>query len=128
MAEPEEQVDHLFMQLVLSLQMGAWQQLGKIASPMTGKVERDLNMAKLSIDMLAMIQNKTRGNLTSDEQRVIDHVLYELRLNYIDESSKGEASSESGKAGEPQAGQDQTDRPGQSGGEQDDSGKDGVTQ
>lgn len=128
MAEPEEQVDHLFMQLVLSLQMGAWQQLGKIASPITGKVERDLAMAKLSIDMLAMIRNKTQGNLSAEEQRVIDHILYELRLNYVDESSKGGVSSEGGEGAEQQAGNDQADQSGQHGGEQGGMGNDGGTQ
>ena len=80
MAETNRQPDLLFLQLVLSLQMGAWHQLGKIANPMTGKVERDLAMAKMTIDMLGMIQAKTTGNLDPEEKRILDHALYELRL------------------------------------------------
>ena len=80
--------DHLFTQLILSLQMGAMQQLGKIASPINGKVERDLMMAKASIDMLGMLDEKTKGNLSTDEENILKHSLYELRLNYVDELKK----------------------------------------
>jgi hypothetical protein len=83
-----DKLDPYFFQLVLSLQGGAMHQMGKIASPLTGKVERDLDMAKSSIDMLGMIKEKTEGNLTEDEKNLIEHALYELRLNYIDELKK----------------------------------------
>ena len=82
--------DMMFSQLVISLQMGAMQQMGKIASPVTGKIERDLNMAKVSIDMLNMMEAKTTGNLSEDEKKFLNHVLYELRINYVDESNKGD--------------------------------------
>ena len=88
MTNSTETNKQLFTQLVLSLQMGAMQQLGKIASPITGKIERDLVMAKASIDMLEMLEVKTKGNLTSDEEKLLSHVLYELRLNYVDEVNK----------------------------------------
>jgi hypothetical protein len=91
MADAEEKIDPYFFQLVVSLQAGAVQQMGKIASPITGKVERNLDMAKNSIDLIGMLQTKTAGNLTRDEKRLIDHVLYELRLNYVDEANKDEA-------------------------------------
>ena len=93
MSENELHADALFTQLVLSLQMGAMQQMGKVASLITGKVERDMIMAKASIDMLGMLETKTKGNLSEDEQKLIQHILYELRLNYIDESKKKEVSS-----------------------------------
>lgn len=111
MNETTNQPDPLFLQLVLSLQMGAWQQLGKIASPLTGKVERDLHMAKMTIDMLSMIQAKTAGNLNPDEKRMVDHILYELRLNYVDESSKGETPSDTSSGPKTQAEERQMDRP-----------------
>lgn len=81
--------DIMFSQLVISLQMGAMQQMGKIASPITGKVERDLQMAKASIDMLSMLEAKTKGNLSDEESKLLKHVLYELRMNFVDESNKG---------------------------------------
>jgi hypothetical protein len=91
MADADEKIDPYFFQLVVSLQAGAVQQMGKIASPITGKVERNLDMAKNSIDLIGMLQTKTAGNLTREEKRLIDHVLYELRLNYVDEANKDEA-------------------------------------
>ncbi|UCE67191.1 MAG: DUF1844 domain-containing protein [Candidatus Zixiibacteriota bacterium] len=78
-----------FVQLVLSFHAAAWQQMGKVASVITGKVERDLNMAKHSIDMLGMLEEKTKGNLTEDEEKYLKHTLYELRMNYLDEMKKG---------------------------------------
>jgi len=96
-----EDLDMPFLQLVLSLQAGAMQHLGKIVSPVTGKVERDLAMAQGTINLLEMLQRKTQGNLTKDEQELLQHVLYELRLNFVDERSKEEVeSSTSQKASE----------------------------
>ncbi len=91
MSDSANQPNPHFMQLVMSFQAAAWQQLGKVASPFSGKVERDLAMAKNTIDMLGMIQEKTQGNLTDDEKNMLEHALYELRLNYVDESKKGDS-------------------------------------
>ena len=85
-----------FVQLVLSFHAAAWQQMGKVASIMTGKIERDLNMAKHSIDMLGMLEEKTKGNLTEDEEKYLKHTLYELRMNYLDEMKKGPEKKEEG--------------------------------
>src|SRR5262245_10534230 len=80
----------LFLGLVHSFQAAAMQQMGKIVNPFTNQVERDLTQAKLSIDMLEMIEERTRGNLTSEEARFLAHVLTELRLNYVQEMSEPE--------------------------------------
>ncbi len=79
----------LFLQLVLGLQQAAMVALGKLMNPMSGKLERNLDAAKNTIDTLAAIESRTRGNLESDEQRVITQVLTELRMNYVDELKKG---------------------------------------
>jgi hypothetical protein len=79
----------LFLGLVASLQMSAWIALGKIVSPMTQKIERDLEQAKETIDLLGMLEEKTRGNLHADEARLLERLLYELRLNYVDEMKTG---------------------------------------
>ena len=94
MDEHGEKMDMHLFQLVLSLQGGAMQQMGKIASPVSGKTERDLTMAKFSIDMIGMLQAKTKGNLTEEEDKFLSHVLYELRLNYVDETKKGNEAEE----------------------------------
>jgi uncharacterized protein DUF1844 len=78
----------LFLGLVHSFQAAAMQQMGKIMNPFTNQVERDLPQAKLSIDMLEMLQERTQGNLTSEEARFLAHVLTELRLNYVQETSQ----------------------------------------
>ncbi len=85
----------LFVQLLMSFQAAAYQQMGKIASPFTGKIERNLEMARHSIDMLAMLQAKTKGNLTDQEERYLSNILADLRLNYVDEANKPEPPKDS---------------------------------
>jgi hypothetical protein len=79
----------LFLQLVLGLQQAAMVALGKLMNPMSGKLERSLEGARNTIDTLAAIEARTRGNLESDEQRVLTQVLTDLRMNYLDEVKKG---------------------------------------
>ncbi len=88
MSADEQKYDMQFYQLVLSVQAAAWYQLGKVASPFSGKIERDLDAAKHSIDMLEMLQRKTTGNLNDEERKLLEHILYELRMNYVEESKK----------------------------------------
>lgn len=78
----------LFLQLVLGLQQAAMVALGKLMNPMTSKLERNLEAARNTIDTLAAIEARTRGNLESDEQRVLTQVLTDLRMNYLDEVKK----------------------------------------
>ncbi len=78
----------LFLQLIMTFETAAWQQMGKIKNPLTDKIERDLNQAQLSIDMLDMIKAKTLGNLTDNEVRVLDKAVSELKLNFVDELEK----------------------------------------
>jgi len=75
----------LFLGLIHSFQAAAMQQMGKTVNPFTEKIERDLMQARLSIDMLEMLQERTSGNLTGEESRFLSHVLTELRLNYVAE-------------------------------------------
>lgn len=90
----EERIDKdtlLFHQLILSFHTAAWQQMGKVANPFTGKIERDLEAASYSIDMLDMVRNRMKGNLTEQEERFLTHTLSDLKLNYMDELNKSEA-------------------------------------
>ena len=88
----------LFLQLVLGLQQSCMMALGKLLNPMTRKIEANLEIAKDTIDTLAAIETRTRGNLEPDEARVLKQVLTELRMNYVDELKKSGAKS--GGAGE----------------------------
>ena len=86
--ESEKRGEYHFIQLVLMFQTAAMHQMGKIQNPITKKTERDLSQAKFSIDMLEMIQQKTEGNLSENEKKFLDHALFELRMNYVDEVNK----------------------------------------
>lgn len=97
MSNKIENVDVHFFQAVFSLQTAAMQQLGKIVSPVTGKVERDLEMARTTIDILGMMEKKMKGNLSPEEARFLGHALHELRLNFVDETKKGSSPKESSK-------------------------------
>ena len=78
----------LFLQLVLGLQQAAMMALGKLMNPMTGKLEKNLEQAKSTIDTLGALETRTRGNLEPDEARVLTQVLGDLRMTYVDETRK----------------------------------------
>lgn len=84
-----------FLSLVLSLHGSAWMALGKVANPMTGKVERDLDAARGSIDLLETLRVKTRGNLTKEEEKMLANALSALQLNFIDEAGRVEGGDTS---------------------------------
>ena len=90
----EQKHQMMFMQLVLSLQQAAWFQLGKIPHPESNKIERDLNQARYSIDLLDMLLARTKGNLHEEESRMLEHVLRELKLNYVDEIDREKKEAE----------------------------------
>ena len=89
MAE-EPKLYMLFMSIVLSLSQAAMQHMGKITNPLTGKIDRNLEQAKVTVDMLEMLKEKTEGNLVKDEEKLINETLATLQLNYVDEAKKGE--------------------------------------
>lgn len=93
MAE-QDNIDPHFMGLLFSLQATAMAQMGKTVSSETGNVERNLPMSKQIIDLIEMLERKTKGNLTGDEGKLISNLLYELRLNYVDELKKGDSSEQ----------------------------------
>ena len=74
-----------FMQMVAMFQFAAMQQMGKLANPVSGEIERDLDQSRMSIDLLEMLQRKTQGNRSDAEEELLGKVLFELRMNYVDE-------------------------------------------
>jgi len=74
-----------FLALISGLSGSAMQHLGKIVNPLTGKIERDLQSAKGTIDILRMLREKTKGNLTDREEKTLNALLGSLQLNYLDE-------------------------------------------
>tara|TARA_B100001123_G_C15226281_1_gene993266 strand:- start:807 stop:1136 length:330 start_codon:yes stop_codon:yes gene_type:complete len=73
----------LFMGLCTSLVSQAWMQLGKIKNPMTDEINVDLDAASLTIDMLAMLKEKTKGNISEDESKILEQSISELKMNFV---------------------------------------------
>jgi len=74
-----------FSTFVLSINSSALVQLGLIEDPASGQKTKNLALAKQTIDLLVMLEDKTRGNLTSDEENMLKNLLYELRMLYVKE-------------------------------------------
>ncbi|MBN1822834.1 MAG: DUF1844 domain-containing protein [Endomicrobiales bacterium] len=85
----EKNVNSHFASIVMMLASACWQQLGKIPNPMSGKTEKELQHAQVTIDLLVMLRDKTKGNLTKDEESLIANTISDLQLNYADEAAKG---------------------------------------
>ncbi len=92
--EQEKGIDGHLFRLIATFEAAAMQQLGKIANPITGDVEVSLDGARDAIEMLDMVRRKTTGNLNGDEGRFLDHVLYQLRMNYVDVAGETASGSE----------------------------------
>ena len=86
--------DQLFIHLVNTFVQSAWISLGKVKNPVSEKIERNIDQATYYIDLLDMLQNKMKGNLSEWEEQYIIHSLSELKLNYIDEKKKPAESEE----------------------------------
>ncbi len=98
--------DAYFLQLILSFSSACMQQLGKIANPITGKIERDLDQARYSIDILRMLKSKTEGNLSDEERKTLDKIIYETQINYVDEFEKEKRSKETEESEKPEKADD----------------------
>ena len=81
-----------FASFVLSLVHTAAVHFGDVADPVSGERHApNLQLAQQMIDILAMLEEKTRGNLSAEERQLIDQVLYELRMRYVEVSRAGAA-------------------------------------
>ena len=78
-----------FSTFVLSLSHSALVHLGDADDPTTGLRERDLSMARQTIDLLGLLQEKTRGNLDGGEERVLEQVVTDLRLRFVEVTQAG---------------------------------------
>lgn len=83
----------LFLQLAFMYHAACMEQLGKVKSTITGKIERDLAAAQGTIDLLDMLKEKTKGNLSTEEDRFLAELIRELKLNYVDEKVKDERAA-----------------------------------
>lgn len=85
----EISLDINFSTFILSLGSSAMLNFGEIPDPMTGKKEKNLPMAKQTIDILSMLQEKTKGNLAEEEFKLLENLLADLRMQYVQFAKKG---------------------------------------
>ncbi len=72
-----------FANFLLSLSTSALIQLGEIPDPLGKESAKELPSAKQTIDLIGMLQEKTKGNLTPEEEKLIEYILYDLRMRYV---------------------------------------------
>jgi len=88
-----EQVDLNFANIVISLSQAAMIGMGRIPNPSTGNTKKDMNMAKVNIDILQMLKDKTKGNLSEKEEEILSDTLNSIQQAY-DETKKQEGEKE----------------------------------
>jgi hypothetical protein len=72
-----------FSTFILSLNTAALVHLGEIPDPITNKKQVNLTLAKQTIDTLEMLREKTKGNLSADEEKLLQSIIYELKLKFL---------------------------------------------
>jgi len=90
---PDQQDQLLCMMLIQQHQQIAMMGLGKLKNPATDEIDRDLSSAKYAIDTLNMLEKYTKGNIPKELKGFLDQTLTTLRLNYADESKKGDTAA-----------------------------------
>jgi len=84
--EPEIHLPEInFPTFIISLNASALVHLGAIEDPVAGKKVKNLPMGKQTIDILSMLEEKTRGNLSKEEENMLKHILYDLKIIYVKE-------------------------------------------
>jgi len=82
----EEEMTIDFPSFLLSMATSAMVHMGEVADPATGRPAENLQAARQTIDILTILREKTEGNLSAEEQRLLDGLLYELRLKFLNKS------------------------------------------
>lgn len=77
-----------FTAFVMSLNTSALFHLGELSDPVSGEKDQDLVLAKHTIDTLKLLEDKTKGNLNAEEQDLLNHVLYDLKMRYVTKADK----------------------------------------
>jgi len=97
-----------FIEFVMMQAQNAALFLGQIPNPQTGQAEVNLEVARMFIDQLAMIQEKTRGNLTSEESTVLRNALSSLQMAFVEASQSSPSSGATSRP--PEAAPEATDK------------------
>ena len=87
--EPATELPEIsFSSFILSLSTSVLVHLGEVPDPMSQKMDKHLPLAKQTIDLLGMLMEKTKGNLSADEEKMMEHLLADLRWRYVREAKK----------------------------------------
>lgn len=78
-----ETVDASFSMLVMSVASSAAMALGLTPNPQSGDLEKDKDMARFNIDLLLVLKEKTKNNLSKEESELLDHLLKDLQLKFV---------------------------------------------
>ena len=73
----------MFSNLIMSVSTSALMYLGAIPDPQTGQTHLNVDAAKQQVDLLLMFKEKTEGNLSDEENRLLDEILYELQMRFV---------------------------------------------
>lgn len=101
--------EFLFLSLIKLLSEQAWIALGRVVHPETGETQKDLAQAQGLIDILGVLEKRTKGNLSSMEQGYLKQELTNLRLTYVADSKDGEGETSSSTGGEDEKGKPAVD-------------------
>ena len=96
----DEMMSALFAHMVIQQTNMAMMMLGKVAHPETGKTIQDLEAAKLFIDQLEMLQIKTKGNLSKEEESLLKQSLMSLQMTFVETASEAEKETPPEKSAE----------------------------
>ncbi len=76
-----------FSTFIFSLGSAVLIHLGETPNPQTQKIEKNIEQAKQNIDLLTLLKEKTKGNLTEDEAKLLDNMLHALKMKYVGEAT-----------------------------------------
>ncbi len=79
----QEKMEASLSVLIMSLASSAVMAMGLAPDPQTGKISKDKNMARFNIDLLLVLQQKTKGNLSSDESQFLENLINDLQMKFV---------------------------------------------
>ncbi len=78
-----DKMEASFSVLIMSIASSAVMAMGLAPNPQSGEVSKDKNMARFNIDLLVVLQEKTKGNLSSDEAKFLESLISDLQMKYV---------------------------------------------
>lgn len=89
----ERQIPVNFSTFIVSLASSAMVNLGEVPDPITGQRNTNLDVARQTIDVIGVLEEKTKGNLDDEEQQLLETVLYDLRVKFVQHRDRAKAAA-----------------------------------